>query len=466
MREPAFDFAAIGLVLGFAVAGFAPQIFHDGDTWWHLAAGNWMLAHRTVPVRDVFTYTFAGAPWNAHEWLAEVLMAAAFRIAGWSGLHILFGFSFGMTAAIVGWGLRKNMSSLPALLVAVMGLASVGASLLARPHILALPLMALWTWTLVEARRKSSAPPWWPVLLMLLWANMHGSFAFGLALAAVLGLEAVSESGDRVRASTQWGLFLAASIGAALLTPQGVGGLLFPARLLAMPGLSSIGEWAPTDVGHISPFVLALVAMVFVLAKGKVRLPPWRAALVAALTWLALSHARHVMLFAVGAPLLAASAMGAAWPANPAKGPHPAVRIGAAATILVLVMARLVFPAMRGEDRVSPIAALAAVPAGLRTTPVLNAYDYGGYLIDQGVKVFIDGRTDMYPTDFLKNDDRLDAGDEASIAATLSRYHVDWTILAAGSPTAEAMDRMPGWHRLHADANAVVHVRDQPPPPG
>lgn len=465
MREPAFDFAAVSLVLGFAVAGFAPQIFHDGDTWWHLAAGNWMLSHRAVPVRDVFTYTFAGAPWNAHEWLAEILMAAAFRVGSWSGLHVLFGLAFGIAAAIVGWGARKNMDALPALLVTVMGLASVGGSLLARPHILALPLLALWTWMLVLARQKNKAPPWWLALVMLLWANMHGSFAFGLALAAALGMEAVVESTDRIQAAKQWGLFLLAGILAALITPQGVAGLLFPIRLLAMPGLSTIGEWAPTDVGKMSPFVLALLTMIFVLAKGKVQLPSWRAILIVGLTWLALSHSRHVMLFGIAAPLLAAPAIGATWPARPA-GVHPAVRIGAAAMMLALVLARLAFPAVRGEDRVSPMAALEAVPADLRGRPVLNAYDYGGYLIFQDVKVFIDGRTDMFSSDFLKNDDRLNAGDGAAMAATLSRYQVAWTILAASSPAAQTMDHLPGWHRLHIDTNAVVHVRDQPPPPG
>ena len=33
--------------------------------------------------------------------------------------------------------------------------------------------------------------------------------------------------------------------------------------------------------------------------------------------------------------------------------------------------------------------------------PVLNNYDFGGYLIFFGVKVFVDGRTDMYGDAFL-----------------------------------------------------------------
>lgn len=165
------------------------------------------------------------------------------------------------------------------------------------------------------------------------------------------------------------------------------------------------------------------------------------------------------MLFGVATPLLAAPALGRAWPTR-ASAANPWLARGAAILLALLLIARLVWPAMRGEDRVSPVAALAHVPQDLRGQPVLNAYDYGGYLIFQGVKVFIDGRTDMYSTEFLKNYDRLGAGDDAALTATLSRYHIAWTIFPTGSPAAAALDRMPGWHRLYGDANAVVHLKN------
>jgi hypothetical protein len=465
MREPsAVNFAAIAFLLGFAVAAFAPQIFHDGDTWWHLAAGQWMLTHLTVPTRDIFSYTFAGQPWTAHEWLAEILMALAFRAMSWNGLHILFGLAFGAAALITAYAIRRRVDFTPALLAAVLGVACVSGSLLARPHLLALPLLALWTAALVAAREEDRAPPFWLALVMLLWANLHGSFAFGLALAAALGTEAVFAASDRKRAARQWGLFLGAGLVAAMVTPQGVDGLLFPLRLLLMPGLASVGEWAPSNLAQLSPFTVTLLVMLFVLATAKVRLPVSRAALIVALTYLALSHVRHVMLFGIAAPLLAAPAMGASWPAKAASGKFFAKIAMALAGMLLL--ARLVNPAARGEDPVTPAAALASVPESVRREPVLNAYDYGGYLIFQGVKVFIDGRTDIYSTEFLANDDRINAGDSSAIAATLSDRHIAWTIFPAAAPTVKALDRLPGWHRLHSDANTVVHVKDQPLPPG
>ena len=51
-QRPTLIFALFAGLLGFAVAAFAPQIFHDGDTWWHLAAGGWMLDHQAVLRRE------------------------------------------------------------------------------------------------------------------------------------------------------------------------------------------------------------------------------------------------------------------------------------------------------------------------------------------------------------------------------------------------------------------------------
>src|SRR5271170_6083240 len=66
-----------------------PAVFADGDTSWHIAAGRWILAHRAVPPVDPFSFTFAGKPWVAHEWGAEVVLALAWLASGWSGVVLI-----------------------------------------------------------------------------------------------------------------------------------------------------------------------------------------------------------------------------------------------------------------------------------------------------------------------------------------------------------------------------------------
>src|SRR5882757_8097144 len=142
--SPALLFALVSALAGFALAAFSPGLLNDGDTYWHIRAGEWMIAQGAVLRGDIFSYTVAGAPWHTQEWLAEILMALAWR-AGWPGIHLLFAMCAGVTAGVVGFFVRKRVDLVPALLAVVLGLSCVTGSLLARPHMLSLPLLAIWT---------------------------------------------------------------------------------------------------------------------------------------------------------------------------------------------------------------------------------------------------------------------------------------------------------------------------------
>src|ERR1700722_13738613 len=67
----------------------------DPDIWWHLKTGQYITEHKSIPHTDPFSYTRAGQPWIAHEWLTEHLLYQIQRIAGYGGLIVFF-------AAIVG----------------------------------------------------------------------------------------------------------------------------------------------------------------------------------------------------------------------------------------------------------------------------------------------------------------------------------------------------------------------------
>jgi hypothetical protein len=81
-------------------------------------------------------------------------------------------------------------------------------------------------------------------------------------------------------------------------------------------------------------------------------------------------------------------------------------------------------------------------------------------LIWNGVKPFIDSRADLYGDIFLQNYADITAPDKDALAATLTFYHVRWTIFSAQAPVVKLLDATPGWHRFYADKLAVVHVHD------
>src|SRR5579872_58476 len=74
---------AIAVLLIPALLGSSKTIFNDGDVSWHIATGQWILAHRAIPHTDPFSFTWLGKPWVPIEWLAEVIYASAYRLAGY-----------------------------------------------------------------------------------------------------------------------------------------------------------------------------------------------------------------------------------------------------------------------------------------------------------------------------------------------------------------------------------------------
>jgi hypothetical protein len=454
--------------IGLAAAlSFAAPILNDGDTFWHLGAGRWMIQHLAVPATDPFSFTFVGHPWVAHEWLSEVAMAAVYQAGGWGALMLLFGLAMGLTALLMGAWLLRWLGMLPALLALVVGLACVAPGMLARPHLLVLPLLAFWTVELLKAREAKTAPPIWLALFMVLWANLHSSFVVGYGLAAALGLEALLDSKHWTRRGfIGWFGFLLLSLLATLATPHGIDGLTFPLKVLNMKTLPVITEWQSPDFLKPSPLELALLAGLFAAFWRGARLSAVRAAILLGLVHMSLQHVRQEILLGVVGPLLLAEPFGralgrpdAAW--TPWRMPLAQSALGGG-LLAALIVGRLAAPQVRIDGPTAPITALAHVPAELKRQPVLNYYDFGGYLIFEGVRPYIDGRADMYGDTFVADDDLIQRANPAAMDRAISHYGIRWAIAPPNLFLTQALQRAPGWKPIYADKTAVVLENDKP----
>src|SRR3954447_2854843 len=70
----------------FARMNGAKTLLGDCDTGWHIRTGEWILANGWVPARDIFSFSKAGEPWFAWEWLSDIVLA---RINALGGLQLL-----------------------------------------------------------------------------------------------------------------------------------------------------------------------------------------------------------------------------------------------------------------------------------------------------------------------------------------------------------------------------------------
>ena len=442
----------------FASVLWLPAVLGDADTLWHITTGDWILAHWAVPTVDTFSFTAVGRPWVAHEWLSEVILALAYRAAGWNGLMVLTAAAAGGTIGIVALYVRRHMRIDIAVMLVLLAAACGEPSLLARPHLIALPVLTLWTMALVSARARGAAPSLLLLPLMTIWANLHGGFLVGLVLAGALAVEAVFDPacrpGDSIRS---WGIFILGAVVAAVITPHGIDGLLFPFRLMSMKNLYSIQEWRPIDLSHLTGMTGSILVALYLGLTGMVRLPRFRVLLVTGLVFVTLQHVRNAQVFGVMAPLLIANGLG---PTRPAMTPEWVLGGLAGLVAVISLFIRIGFPLQRIDEGSYATAALASVPEELRGKPVLNEYGFGGLMIFSGIKPFIDGRADLYGDKGMETYLSIVRAKGDVLDDVLCRYHIAWTMFGPDTVVPALMDRTPGWHRLYSDKLAVIHVRD------
>jgi hypothetical protein len=452
--------AAPALVIGLLLATviFSQGLFGDGDTGWHIGAGEYMLRMRTVPHTDPFSYTFHGAPWTAHEWLAEVAMAGSYLLGGWSAEASLFLVALGATGLLVVREAQRWMSPLRVVLLVLVLATLLRPSVLARPHLLALPLFTGWLILLLRAQERRVAPPLAAVLIMLIWANLHASYLVGLAIAGLFTVEGLWTSPDGAL-KRRWLLFGLGALLAACVTPHGAEGFLYPFQVSGMRVLSIIQEWRPTTFRQDPSFVIVGSALLLLILRAARRVGPVRLIIVGALGAMALAHFRHQPLFGVAALLIAAPEIGRLSETELPMAAPSATNRWMLAVVVILACVRLAVP-YRFEDTYNyPLSLLSSLPADLRTKPVLNEYSLGGPLIMDGFPVAIDGRADMYGDAFTFEYLAIQDGDMAKFHRFVKRWNVAWTIFPAAGPLAKKLDHDRGWRRLASNGITVIYVR-------
>lgn len=476
------------VVLATLLAVLGHSLLGDGDTLWHLATAERVLATGQLPSVDPFSYTRAGEPWIAKEWLGQLVLLAAARAAGWAGVVGLTATAAAAAFALLAARLREHWQ--PRAVVVAVGLAFVLSAphLLARPHVLALPLAVAWLAALVRAVDRRLGPPWWTLGLLLVWVNLHAGASLGLVVAAVVAVEACVDVADDDRrelsaAIRRWAGFLAAAAAVVCVTPYGPRSLLVTVDVLGLgPALSVIPEWQAQDFSSVGAFEVVLLAVVGGALVAGLRLAPLRAVLLLGLLHLALSSVRNGELLGLLGPLVVAAPLArqVPWFAADAAGPATATSApeatgatagargrargtltAAGAVVAVLVAVTLLATTLRPAPPavLRPVAAIAAVHE-VGSQRLLHEYGFGGGLIAEGVHTFVDGRTELFGGPFVaRHAAALELEDVGLLEQLLVEWRIDATMLRPDTPAVALLDRSVAWERVHADQLAVVHRR-------
>lgn len=465
--------AGLGVYVLLMLAG--DRLLNDPDTYWQVKVGQWILDSGSLPRTDSFSFTMTGQPWISTQWLAQTIYAIVFGAFGWTGLVVLTSASVALTFALLARFLCDRLQNAPALILLLCVFAIGAPHFLARPHTLALPVMVAWVAGLMEVAERRHAPSpsllsIWLLPLMVLWANLHGSFILGLALVGPIALEAPwnVQPSNRKECALRWFGFWLAAVLAACLTPYGWNSLLAAQKILSLgQALSLIAEWRPVDLSKWEGLQLCLFAGFGGILLMRARFSPARILLLLGLFYMALSHSRNVDVFALLSPVILATPLAANLEgarkfekASSAQSRWNIFSVMAvAASVCVFTFAIASMRRYSPPVATSPAAAIAVLQER-KVSRVFNDYDFGGYLIWAGIPTFIDGRTELFGENFMvRNDEATSLKNPDMLLEMLRTYNIEATLLHRTTPAVHLLDRLDGWTRIHTDDAVVVHVR-------
>ncbi len=445
---------------------FSSRMLADGATYWELVVGQQILRDHSFPNVDQYSHTEAGALWIAKEWLSQVLLYIAYARGGWFGVSLLTATAAASAYSILFAWLCRRLKPVVALVMTVVAFSLGLGSLLARPEIFFYLLLTLCVCGLVDAVESKKAP-WWLPLLVSLWANLHASFPIALVLAGLFGLEALASAApdERFRTGAKWALVLLAALLATGATPYGYQPLLVSLKIAGAKELDYIDEWKPIPFdlsgAYGVAFIAGSLAIVAAARAGWTRATP--IALCAALM---IKHVRFFPLFAIVAAAAVATPLGrrfprfARQPFPPSKATSTAAMALLAAASLTAVSVLLLGARPIPSPRMTPSAALAAAREFPVSGPVFNDYYFGGFLIFNGIKTFIDSRSELFFNGLMQKVSAAELGkSDSAFLSLLDEYHVTWALLTNPSNGAEKLRRSNQWREIFSDRNAIVFVR-------
>ena len=439
------------------------------DLTYQLRAGSEILDGRAIPTLDTWTYTIAGEPWFDQQWGAQVLLTLAYDLAGWTGLVLLraalVAATFGCTFLVArGAGLSDRTAALLTLGAFVIAAPALGL----RPQLFGMALFALVL--LLLARRAAQPRAVWLIpVLVLLWANLHGSFFLG---PLAVGLTWLADVQGRAERRHRLLAVAIVSVAAACITPFGPAVWSYAVGLSTDPGVTGrITEWQRTSVTDVVgalfyASVVAVIALV-VLRRSSVTWP--------ALLWLVVfagigAYAvRGIAWWALAAVPIVALLVASGRPVGPQHQGTPTMQRLNLVVVAVLVLAGVaLLPIWRPVDprTGTPEGLVTDAPPGVTASlsdlvrpgdHLFNPQPWGSWVefALPDLLVAVDSRVELFPAGVWADYDAVRAG-TAGWEGILERWTVTLVALEPGEAAMKERLEAAGWTLVSTDASGSV----------
>ena len=467
--------AMLGVFLVGRVFYQARGFVVDPDVWWHIKIGQDILRTHHWPTTDPYSFTVAGTPWIAYEWLGDVAIGfvARFGLQALDALLIVLGGAIVTALYYYASLCAKNSKAgfASATIISIFAIANFNL----RPQMFGFLFLVITLIVLEHFRRGRPKALWILPPLFLIWINAHGSWIIGLGVvlvtlaAGLFDFSIGSVEGVRwtEKQRIQLELALLGSLAVIPLTPYGTQQATYPfLTAMSIPlGVGNVTEWLPMPFNSFwGKLFLAVVVGTFVLqilCNFKFRLQQWILGIGGVL--MACMHVRFVLLFApFFSPILAI--MLARWlqPYHREKDKFAFNAVLMAGAAFAMVWYFPTRPQLEhAVETQFPVRAVDFLHKHQLKGPLFHNYAYGGYLIGNlpEQKVFIDGREDLYEFEGVMGDYLQVVNFRPAAFSILRFYGIRMLLLQQDEPLAVVLAERPDWKRIYKDDASVIFLR-------
>ena len=507
---------AIGVLFGLVVFSANIEI-RDLDLWLHLKMGEFIVQHHYVPQVDVLSCSISGKPWINHEWLFQVIVYLVNKYTGLDGLISMQAIIVSITFLILlflGYNKEKQLGAIFILLLVMM---VYRQRFTIRPDIFSLLFFALYIHVLaLHINKKWSVPLLF--FMQVLWTNFHGFSFFGPFMVLVgIGAEFLkrhaklpwqwNEAGrltdeEYARLKTIFVFVLIAS----LFNPATLKGAWYPVSvLIKIPGESRIffqriqELQPPIDLQAFFSsrqqlhykILIILSALSFVFNRRKIDIGDFFIWMI--FLYVSLVAIRNIVFFSFASYLVCMTnfttvRLDRIVPLRFTERKFQYITSAILKTLLILWMVRYGAAIskmgyfdfdkyeMKSEyggvtQRGYPDKAVDFIIANKIKGNFFNDFNSGAYLIGRcfpDIKVFIDGRTEVYGAEFFKTYEKVWVdGDEKTLEEITKKYHLTGALLNSVyvpvvEKTLNTFYKSKGWVLVYLGYDAVIFLRDIP----
>lgn len=430
------------------------------DYYWHIKLGEYIINTSSVPKVDIFSWygILNNLPWVSHEWLSGVILYLNSIIFGKYAVLIFCTIMYLIIAFLLFYLNKKDyLKNIKFTLIHILiGIILLSALITPRPHLISYVLLILTLYLTKDFYHNPSTKKiYFLPLISFLWSNLHGgSSNLSYITLAITFLGSLLDKKMNKQLLKKYLIIFVSTFLAISLNPHGLKMLLYPySNILDNTMKSGITEWQRPKIDNLNTFVLYIyiLAIILLFIKKRKELKKIDIIIFTAFSYLSISSIRFIPFIYLSSTFFIFDYI------EKSEIGLINYKLISFASLCCIIISLFSIPIVISNTNKKIIDnQIITYLQKKQPKRLYNYYDYGGYLIYNNIKVFYDGRADIYSKNIFKDANNLMSFEKDS-KNFIEEHDFDYYLLPKEAPLVSQL--LKHHHEQIYDINNIVLIK-------